>query len=96
MIRAKRPRRYEEQGEQNRLLTSFIKKQNRQKAQLLTEKKTRQTGVQKVPKLDPQRAELVVNWMKFSTSNFLAYPLAVIYSEFFPSARMSPKVKDFF
>lgn len=26
--------------------------------------------------------------MKFSTSNFLAYPLAVIYSEFFPSARI--------
>lgn len=35
-----------------------------------------------------ERAELVGNWMKFSTSNFLAYPLAVIYSEFFPSARM--------
>lgn len=26
--------------------------------------------------------------MKFSTSNFLAYPLAVIYCELFPSARM--------
>lgn len=38
-----------------------------------------------------ERAELVGNWMKFSTSNFLAYPLAVIYSEFFPSARMFKK-----
>lgn len=31
--------------------------------------------------------------MKFSTSNFLAYPLAVIYSEFFPSARMFKKTE---
>lgn len=38
-----------------------------------------------------ERVELVGNWMKFSTSNFLAYPLAVIYSEFFPSARMTKK-----
>ena len=29
------------------------------------------------------------NWMKFSTSNFLACPLAVIHCEYFPSARMS-------
>lgn len=42
-----------------------------------------------------KRAKLVGNWMKFSTSNFLAYPLAVIYSEFFPSARISTKRKLF-
>ncbi len=31
------------------------------------------------------------NWMKFSTSNFLACPLSVMHSEYCPSARILPR-----